>query len=72
MVFGPKRRRTRSFSRKEDGVSYLDLVNEKPIDPRKTRVGRVVHKFARNSVGHDVEETFIKYGLRSIRIRQGM
>ena len=28
MVFGLKRRRTRSFSRKEDVVSYFDMVKE--------------------------------------------
>ena len=27
-VFGSKRRRTRSFSRREDGVSYFDMVKE--------------------------------------------
>ena len=35
-VFGPKRRRTSSFSRRGDGVSYLELVNEGVIGPRKS------------------------------------
>ena len=52
MVFGPKRRRTSSFRRREDGFSYLDLGNENVVDPRKKRVGRGIHKFARNSREH--------------------
>ena len=44
-VYGPKRSRTSSLNRREDRVSYLDLINEGVIDPRKRRVGRGgVHK----------------------------
>lgn len=36
--------------RRKDGVSYLDMVNEGAIDPRKRRGSRGrVHKFARDS-----------------------
>ena len=67
-VFGPKRRRTRSFSRREDGVSLFDMVKELAVDTRIIRIVRRVHKFARNSGGHNVEEKFFKYGSGSIRI----
>ena len=40
MVFGPKRRRTSSIGRREDGVSYFDMVKEWAVDPRERRVGR--------------------------------
>ena len=32
MVFDLKRRRTTSFDRREDGVSYLDLVNKGVVE----------------------------------------
>ena len=67
MVFGPKRRRTNSF-RREDGVSYLDMVNKGAVDPRKRRVGSGVYKFARNSGGHNAVEKFFKYGSGSVSI----
>ena len=35
MVFGPKRRRTSSYDRREDGVSYLDMVSKGAVDPNK-------------------------------------
>ena len=28
IVFGPKRRRTRSFGIREDGVSFFDMIKE--------------------------------------------
>ena len=37
---GSKRRRTRSFGRREDGFPCIDLVNKGTFDLRKTRIDR--------------------------------
>ena len=36
----PKEKQKQFFNRREDRVSYLDLINEGVIDPRKRNVGR--------------------------------
>ena len=64
-VFGPKRR-TSSFGKKEDGVSYLDLVIKEVVDPRKL-VGRYTSLLGACG-GHNAEDKFFKYGLESVRI----
>ena len=71
-VFGPKRRRTSSFGRREDGVSYLDLINEGELTQGREELVGGVHKFARNSSGHNMEESSLNMAQEALGSDKGI